>query len=166
MIMNRARIVRSVHIQKRFLGFKVPSSYEQDKTLKTLSLRECFSIWINSFKKDRLQTLQDRLTTLMLSNCLNQDIATKNLKTKIDENGNYISELVLEVNNHSEKPYKDVVFIHGYGAALGCFARNYGMVRHLVKSNNNYRIHFLDNISFGLSSNPGIKNINIGSTLR
>lgn len=164
-MMNRVRIVKNAFLQRRLLGFKVPSSYQQDKKLKTLSFKECFSIWIKSFKKDRLQTLQDRLTNLMLSNCLNENIVTKNLKTKLDEEGNYINELVLEVNNHSEKPHKEVVFIHGYGAALGCFARNYGMIRDLVNSNNKYRIHFLDNISFGLSSNPGIKNINIGTKI-
>lgn len=86
----------------------------------------------------------------------NEGLKRNSTKVPIDDKGNYINEISFEVNNNPDKPTKHLVFIHGYGASLGCFARNFQLVNLLKNLNYNYKVHFLDNISFGLSSNPKI----------
>lgn len=153
--MRRLPIAALVH--RRFASFKVPSTYSSDKIIKNLPFTKCASIWYNSLKANRLQALQDELTELMLPTKHNSNLKKENTKVKIDDEGNFINEISFEINNGSTKPTKHVVFIHGYGASLGCFARNYQIINKLQDTNYNYIVHFLDNISCGLSSNPKIK---------
>lgn len=146
-----------IHVnQIRFASFKVPKSYVPSKLNRHIPFKLALSIWYQSLKPGRLQTLQDELTELMLPTELNSHLVKENKQVRIDNDGNYLNELSFEINNNSDKPTKHVVFIHGYGASLGCFARNYQIINSLQDRRYNYKVHFLDNISFGLSSNPKI----------
>ncbi|CUM49874.1 unnamed protein product [Debaryomyces fabryi] len=142
--------------QIRFASFQVPKSYVPSQLIRNIPFKQALSIWYQSLKPGRLQILQDELTELMLPTEMNSHLIKENKKVKIDDNGNYLNELYFEINNNSNKPTKHVVFIHGYGASLGCFARNYQIINRLQDRRYNYKVHFLDNISFGLSSNPKI----------
>lgn len=106
--------------------------------------------------------LQDRLVELLFPShaAENEGIRRSLIKTKIDEDNNHINEIAFEVVNNELYPTKHIVFLHGYGASLGCFARNFHVVNSLKGLKHNYKVHFLDNISFGLSSNPKIPSIN------
>lgn len=145
---------------KRF-NFTVPPSYKPDTHVKKLPFLTSLAWWWNSFKPNRLQTLQNELIEHMISSSKseNVDIRWENKKIDISKShgpGTVINEICIEVKNNATKPTKHVVFVHGYGAALGCFARNFQMINLLKDMNYNYKVHFLDNISFGLSSNPDL----------
>lgn len=145
------------------LKFELPSNHRPNtRVIDDLPFRKCLKIWFNSFKPGRLLDLQNELVELMLpSDCLdNKKFKKENNRVLIDDEGNYINELTLEIDNNSTLPTKHIVFVHGYGASLGCFARNFQLINKLDDLNYNYKIHFLDNISFGLSSNPKIKEKN------
>jgi pimeloyl-ACP methyl ester carboxylesterase len=91
----------------------------------------------------------------------NSKIIRGKANVPLDDEGNYIHELNFQIVNHRDFETKHVVFIHGYGASLGCFARNFQLINKFSDKNFNYKIHFLDNITFGLSSNPKVKNDNV-----
>lgn len=124
---------------------------------KKYTFFDYLNIWLRSFSPNRLETLHDELTSMMLPKSTFGSINIKNKKVTIDKEGNYINEFLLEQNNDDNKPTKHVVFLHGYGASAGAFSRNFGIIDMLKDLNCNYKIHFLDNITFGLSSNPKIK---------
>lgn len=155
-MINKTVLRKSYLNQIRNVSFKLPQSYEPSKPIKRIPFGQALSIWYKSLRSDRLQVLQDELTELMLPSKVNSHLIRENRKVKIDSQGNYLNELYFEINNNSDKPTKHVVFVHGYGASLGCFARNYQIINKLKDSKYNYKVHFLDNISFGLSSNPKI----------
>lgn len=138
--------------------FKVPNNYVPAKPIKQLSFKHLFQIWYKSLSSNRLKELQDELLKLMVNPNLkeNQQINMKNEKVRVFDN-DYINEINFEIINNNQNPTKHIVFIHGYGASLGCFARNFQIINKFKDMNYNYKIHFLDNISFGLSSNPKIK---------
>lgn len=142
--------------------FNLPEGYRPNKRVtKKLPFLKCIDIWYKSLRKERLETLQNELVDLMIpeSNNLNK-FKRFNQKVVIDKEGNHINELCLEMINDPKKRTKHIVFIHGYGASLGCFARNFQLINKFKDMNYNYKIHFLDNISFGLSSNPKMESFN------
>ncbi|KAI5960462.1 uncharacterized protein KGF55_004755 [Candida pseudojiufengensis] len=142
--------------------YTLPKDYVQNKeSIKAISLKEGWEIWKNSLSSKRLDNLQGELIKLMLPNSKeNENIETIQRRIPIDNN-DYINTVTIRRKN-DELPIKHVVFIHGYGASLGCFARNFKIIDELKNSEKfNYHIHFLDNITFGLSSNPSIPNDNI-----
>lgn len=122
-----------------------------------LTFRNSVRIWFDSLKLGNLQRLQDSLVKLLVPK-LKPGIVVKNEKIKIDEE-NHINEVNFQITNNTNSPTKHIVFIHGYGASLGCFSRNFSMVNLFKDLKHNYHIHFLDNKSFGLSSNPKIPGI-------
>lgn len=124
---------------------------------KKYTFSNYLNIWFRSFSPNRLKILQDELTSMMLPKSVYKSVNIKNKKVEIDEEGNYINEILLEQKYDNHKPTKHVVFLHGYGASAGAFSRNFGIIDKLKDLNYNYKIHFLDNITFGLSSNPKIK---------
>ncbi|ODV68729.1 alpha/beta-hydrolase [Hyphopichia burtonii NRRL Y-1933] len=158
---NRKTIrCRLPYVAQAIRQFNLPPNYKPNTAIvDDLPFAKSFEIWYNSFQPNRLRTLQDELVKLMLSPeyVENTGLKHKNLKVPIDGEGNYINELQFEIVNNSDLPTKHIVFIHGYGASLGCFARNFQLINKLRDLKHNYTIHFLDNISFGLSSNPKIK---------
>ncbi|EGW31541.1 uncharacterized protein SPAPADRAFT_62136 [Spathaspora passalidarum NRRL Y-27907] len=145
--------------------FVIPSWYKPNRTLlKKLPLRPAFQIWLNSFKPKRLEHLQKDLVDLMLPETHeeNQGIVREFKRVVINKKGDFINEVGLKVVNGEKLPTKHIVFIHGYGASLGCFARNFQLINKFKQSNKyNYHIHFLDNLTFGLSSNPKVDNNSI-----
>lgn len=135
-----------------------------------LSFKKLAEIWIKSFQPNRLQVVQNELVNFMLQNKIswegqatniysneNLNVKINNEKVAIDQE-NYINEINFEIINNTSlnSITKHVVFIHGYGASLGCFARNWQMFHLFKDMKYNYKFHFLDNLSFGLSSNPHI----------
>lgn len=158
----RSRIGLSFHRYNSTQKFQLPSNHKPNtRVVDDLPFKDCLKIWYNSLSSTRLAILQDELIELMIpSDAIeNQSFKRKIQQTPIDDNGNYLNELILEVvNDKNSDVFKHVAFIHGYGASLGCFARNFQIVNKFNNLKQNYKIHFIDNISFGLSSNPKIPN--------
>lgn len=143
--------------------FRLPSDYKPNSRLvKKLPFSKSVEIWWNSLKPGRLEHLQHQLVNLLFPGGLkeNSGVLRKSEKVPIDDVGNHLNEVSFEIVNDASYPTKHVVFIHGYGASLGCFARNFHLVNRLKGLKNNYKVHFLDNLSFGLSSNPKLESIN------
>ncbi|KAK6464663.1 Alpha/Beta hydrolase protein [Scheffersomyces coipomensis] len=176
MILTKIKIRNVSHIplyQIRLLSqssilfqYQLPSDYKpQKKQIKSISLKRGWRIWKQSLKADRLQQLQDELVDLMINknDPLNANIKRENAVVKLNNEGqDHINEINFEIINHESYPMKHIVFIHGYGASLGCFARNFQLINKFQnKSKYNYKVHFLDNITFGLSSNPQIKSTKV-----
>ncbi|KAH3668518.1 hypothetical protein OGAPHI_002272 [Ogataea philodendri] len=78
------------------------------------------------------------------------------INTPIDKDGNYIHEFFIE---NTQKPADnrqlDVVLVHGYGAALGFFYKNFDALTNVP----GIRLHALDLLGFGLSSRPKFPNL-------
>ncbi|KAI5953501.1 hypothetical protein KGF54_002873 [Candida jiufengensis] len=137
----------------------LPKDYVPNKkNLKNISLQEGLKIWWDSLSPNRLESLQNELVKLMIpNNEENTNIELIQRRIPIQQ-GDHINTVTI-CRKNSKLPTKHVVFIHGYGASLGCFARNFKIIDELKESDKfNYHIHFLDNITFGLSSNPKIDN--------
>lgn len=151
------RVGPSLGAKVFFRTFKVPSNYKPASPIKQLPFMELCKIWYKSLNSNRLKEMQDELVKFMVDPTLkeNHGINLKNEQIRIEDNI-YINEINFEINNNADRPTKHLVFIHGYGASLGCFARNFQIVNKFKGMNYNYKVHFLDNISFGLSSNPRI----------
>ncbi|KAM9914804.1 hypothetical protein OXX69_000285 [Metschnikowia pulcherrima] len=148
--------------------FKFPSSYRPNtRVVAKLPLLHRLEIWLKSLQPGRLETLQHQLIDLSFPVDLeeNRDVSRSFVKTPCDENGNVINSVAFEVTNNASAETKHVVFIHGYGASLGCFARNFHIINRFKGLRHNYKVHFLDNISFGLSSNPGISSVKYWSPI-
>ncbi|ODV79634.1 alpha/beta-hydrolase [Suhomyces tanzawaensis NRRL Y-17324] len=131
-----------------------------EQKLDGLSLSEAFQYWRQSLKRNRLKEVQDELVELMVlkSRPENEDMIREDKQTIIDSTGNHINEVGFKIINDEKYQTKHLVFIHGYGASLGCFARNFQLINKFKNDKKfNYHIHFLDNITFGLSSNPKIE---------
>lgn len=138
--------------------FQLPQSYRPNSRLvQKLPFKECLKIWWRSLDKNNLLKLQTQLLDHSFPKIPeNDDVAREVKKTPIGKSTDYINEVVFRINNGSKLKEKHVVVIHGYGASLGCFARNFHVVNKLKGHSNNFVVHFLDNVSFGLSSNPRI----------
>lgn len=143
--------------------FELPLNYKPNvRYTARLLFLDLTKVWWKSLSKGRLEELEAKLLAHLFpkDNEENSGVEVKNKKTVIDEEGNYINEISFEVVNDKNAPTKHVVFIHGYGASLGCFARNFSLINRFKGHKFNYNIHFLDNLSFGQSSNPKVPLIN------
>ncbi|KAL1578003.1 AB hydrolase-1 domain-containing protein [Candida albicans] len=152
--------IRSIHLRNT-TNFVVPENYKPNRSLlKQLPWKAGLDIWWKSLSPNRLSDLQKDLVEFMLPSHLqeNQRIIKEFKKTTIDDKGNYINEVGFKIINNKDKPTKHLVFIHGYGASLGCFARNFQIINKFKDTDYNYHVHFLDNLTFGLSSNPRVNN--------
>lgn len=143
--------------------FQIPSNYKPNsRVVKRLPFLQLFNIWWNSLKPGRLEQLQIQLVNLLFPGNLQENAGVTRIfrKVPLDDAGNYINEVSFEVINDPKYTTKHVVFVHGYGASLGCFARNFHLSNRFKGLKHNYKVHFLDNISFGLSANPKLSSIN------
>lgn len=143
------------------LRFQLPSTYKPNsRVVKKLEFSKALEIWWKSLGSSRLQTLQNELVDHLFSDLLeeNKDVIKTSERIPIDDKGNCINQISFKVDNKSDTT-KHVVFLHGYGASLGCFARNFHLVNRLKGLKDNYTVHFLDNLSFGLSSNPKMEQV-------
>lgn len=147
----RRQYVTSLKLSKRALRDTTP--------IPKLPLSSGWAIWWRSLKKSNLQNLQNDLVQLMVpkSNKENENFTIENKKVRIDGEGNYLNEVCFSIGAHRPGPAKEVAILHGYGASLGCFARNFQLINKFSNYEHPVKIHFLDNLSFGLSSNPKIK---------
>lgn len=118
-----------------------------------------WKLWKDLWRPNRLRELQNELVefSFPLHERENLNIFGGTGTIPIDGNGNHINEVYFDVNNGSGEPRKHIVFMHGYGAALGLWSRNFAVLRKLHNTPHDYRVHFLDNITVGLSSNPRAK---------
>ncbi|WLF78283.1 hypothetical protein PVL30_002017 [Lodderomyces elongisporus] len=154
-------IVRQFSLKTNGSNFHLPKDYKPNKVIKTLPLSRCAEIWWKSLSKNRTSELQKELVDLMIPNTdENAGIIKDHKLVVIDqEEKHHINEVGFRIENDADLPTKHLVFIHGYGASLGCFARNFQIINKFKSSTQyNYHVHFLDNITFGLSSNPKIAN--------
>ena len=152
--------IRSIYLRNT-TNFVVPENYKPNRSLlKQLPWKAGLDIWWKSLSPNRLSDLQKELVEFMLPSHLqeNQRIIKEFKKTTIDDKGNYINEVGFKIINNEEKPTKHLVFIHGYGASLGCFARNFQIINKFKDNEYNYHVHFLDTLTFVLSSNPKVNN--------
>ncbi|CAK9438011.1 uncharacterized protein LODBEIA_P23720 [Lodderomyces beijingensis] len=159
---SQLRLIRRFSL-KNASSFTLPQGHKPNKALKTIPFSRCLDIWRKSWSANNLEILQDELVRLMMpvDSSENSNVTVDVKKLTIDKSTkkNEINEVGFKVVNGKDLATKHVVFIHGYGASLGCFARNFQMINQLKKSTSyNYHVHFLDNITFGLSSNPSIDN--------
>lgn len=164
--MNVLRCYRRDFVVKRC--FRLQPDYKPNsRFVKHLPFKKRLEIWWKSLNSNRLQELQDQLVELLFPSNLkeNANVVRDSVKTKLDSDGNYINSVTFEVTNDPLFETKHIVFLHGYGASLGCFARNFQIVNSFKGLRHNYKVHFLDNISFGLSSNPKIASLNYWKTI-
>lgn len=148
--------------------FQLPSNYKPNgRFVNTLPFTKLVNIWWNSLRPGRLEQLQQELLDhhFLLEKKENQGVKREAKKVTIDKDGNWINEVALEVVNGKDYKTKHVVFLHGYGASLGCFARNFHVINRFRGLKHNYKVHFLDNITFALSSNPEIKSIDYSAPI-
>ncbi|CAI4038803.1 hypothetical protein SMKI_06G1510 [Saccharomyces mikatae IFO 1815] len=75
------------------------------------------------------------------------------IRTVVDDDGNYINEFCIRPINPSvpETELKHLIFIHGYGAGLGFFIKNFEDIPLL---NNEWCVHAIDLPGYGFSSRP------------
>lgn len=140
--------------------YVLPNGYQpQTSIIKSIPFKESLSIWWRSLSPNRLEILQKALVELMVPNIdANSHIEKGAKKVPIGES-DHINEVQFKIISNECLPTKHIVFIHGYGASLGCFARNFQLIDKFKTSKKyNYHVHYLDNITFGLSSNPKIDN--------
>lgn len=86
----------------------------------------------------------------------------RTIDTPIDDKGNYIHEFYVENTLPPEDPDKplEIVLVHGYGAALGFFYKNFEGLTSIPGT----KLHAIDMLGFGLSSRPDFPNIS-GETI-
>jgi len=124
--------------------------------------------WKDYLKRKDLENAQENLLNLL--KCKNGNNSThennnnktnyndfrisKILKIKIDSEGNYINEFMIMPRNADYSNLNHFVLIHGYGAGLGFFLKNFDE----ISLNSNWCIHSIDLLGYGCSSRPKFKN--------
>lgn len=155
-------------LKRQIRCFQLPPTYKPNgRFVGKLPFGKLLNIWWNSLRPGRLEELQQALLDhhFPLKKKENEGVKRETSKVPIDDDGNFINEVSFEVVNGENYTTKHVVFVHGYGASLGCFARNFQLINKLKGLKNNYKVHFLDNITFALSSNPPIKSIDYSAPI-
>lgn len=103
------------------------------------------------FNSNQEKIQDDLLSTLPVSPYLtNSDKVAELLKIPIDDQGNYINELCIQPKS-PKKLLKHLIFIHGYGAGLGFFLKNF---ENIPLIDDSWSIHAIDLPGFGFSSRP------------
>lgn len=144
-------------------GVSLATGYKPNSKMVTkLPFSMRLGIWLRSLLPGRLETLQRQLVEMLFPENTkeNSGVDRAFVKTPVDSQGNVINSVTFEVTNNVDFETRHVVFVHGYGASLGCFARNFHLINRFKGLRHNYKVHFLDNLSFGLSSNPEVASIN------
>lgn len=145
-------------------GFKLPPSYRPNsRVVPRLSLWHRTRIWAQALMPGNLQRLQDKLVASLYPE-MPAGVTCHKVKVPIGAAG-HINEVQFRVENDPKAETRHVVFVHGYGASLGCFARNFSVALALRGRRCNYTLHFLDNVSFGLSLNPPMASLDYGKPI-
>lgn len=120
----------------------------------TFPLGVAESIEHYKLRNDPLQFQHDLLSTLpFYPNTDHRGRTSKVLKVPIDDKGNYINEFVIYPPGKSEvnlASMKHLVMIHGYGAGLGFYLKNFDT----IASRDDWCIHAIDLFGYGCSSRP------------
>ncbi len=136
-------------------GYKrstAPTALPISKILTTklfpLSINESFQDYI---KRKDMDIAQENLLSLLKCHGSVEDFRiSKLLKIQIDDEGNYINEFVIYPKNANYSELNHFVLIHGYGAGLGFFLKNFDEIS--IKKN--WCIHSIDLLGYGCSSRP------------
>ncbi|OBA23760.1 alpha/beta-hydrolase [Metschnikowia bicuspidata var. bicuspidata NRRL YB-4993] len=146
----------------RARGSAPGAAYQPNRRVvkKLLFVQQC-AMWLRSLRPGHLATLQRQLVEWLFpaGAAENQGVARDFVQTPVDARGSVVNSVVFLVQNDKAAETRHVVFVHGYGAALGCFARNFHVINRFKGLRHNYKVHFLDNLSFGLSSNPRVASL-------
>lgn len=134
----------------------LPLSKILTEKLFPLSVSESFKDF--SYCKDLDKVQNELLSSLPFHNKVESNpefgFKRKSEILKIDiGNGNYINEFFIRPKN--DIPYEKLnhfVLVHGYGAGLGFFLKNFNE----LSSNENWAIHSIDLLGYGCSSRPNI----------
>ena len=117
-----------------------------------LSIKESLEDY--KVRHDLLKFQHDLLSTLpFYPNPDNMGRSSQVLKVPIDDNGNYINEFVIYPSGKTEVDLpnmKHLVMIHGYGAGLGFYLKNF----EAIATKKNWCIHAIDLFGYGCSSRP------------
>ncbi|CDK28985.1 unnamed protein product [Kuraishia capsulata CBS 1993] len=129
-----------------------------------LSLTESFGHYMARHDLDMFQT--DLLSTLPF---YGQDASkfdscgrtSEIVKTVIDDSGNYINEFVMyppgydpAYDQGSNSRYNHLVMVHGYGAGLGFFLKNFDQISAPQNHKSEWVVHAIDLLGYGCSSRP------------
>lgn len=124
------------------------------------SVSESFKLY---FGGKPMKYYEDQLlSNLEFYNKPAKDRRSEIIDTSIDKDGNFIHEFYVENTLPPTKGGEpiEIVLIHGYGAALGFFYRNFEGLTSIPGT----KLHAIDLLGFGLSSRPTFPNIN-GDTI-
>lgn len=111
-----------------------------------LSVSTSFSHWRN---RHDLLGVQQELLQAVFSDDEHLPYEVRRFVSKNDANiFKELNEVVIPARDTSDK---HVVFVHGYGAGLGFFAKN---LAYLAKKHTDWNVHALDLPGFGCSSRP------------
>ncbi|ODQ77776.1 hypothetical protein BABINDRAFT_168739 [Babjeviella inositovora NRRL Y-12698] len=144
---------------------------------RSITFWDSQKIWVNSWKKDSLLASQNELlhetlgrgeyatvdaspnptatVNFQLQNISRPGITVQSQTVPITlyNKPGYINEVYLE-NQTDLNAATNVVMLHGYGAGLGHYHRNF---KNLVENNGNIKVHALDLLGCGGSSSPAIQ---------
>lgn len=128
----------------------------------TQALNNSFPLsFMNSVKdyglrKDPLKIQHNLLSSLPFYLNTNANEPTgKIIETKLDS-GHYINEFVIyppNKNEADEGSLNHLIMVHGYGAGLGFFLKNF----EIINGHDNWCIHAIDLLGYGCSSRPRFK---------
>lgn len=135
---------------------KAPSGVPSTKNLARLfplSIKDSFRDFLK--RKDTLHAQDELLATLPFFSNPDSSRYAKVHKVDIGE-GKYINEFCIYPNGKSEDDFdslKHLVMVHGYGAGLGFFIKNYDPIS-AYGCDNDWVIHSIDLLGYGCSSRP------------
>jgi cardiolipin-specific phospholipase len=112
-----------------------------------LSATQSFADWK---LRHELDQAQEELLQLLPFHGKDDPLRTsKVIKTDVGH-GNYINEFMIMPKKADESKLNHFVLIHGYGAGLGFYLKNFDE----ISKKNNWCIHALDLLGYGCSSRP------------
>ncbi|CAD6627167.1 BAH_G0020690.mRNA.1.CDS.1 [Saccharomyces cerevisiae] len=132
-------------IPLREIIYRVPSLFPRPLEDSVKDFRDFIK------NEDAFQT--ELLKTLPFYPTPSESKTARLIRTVVDDEGNYINEFCIRPRKTSvpEADLKHLVFIHGYGAGLGFFIKNFEDIPLL---DNEWCIHAIDLPGYGFSSRP------------
>ncbi|ODQ81565.1 hypothetical protein BABINDRAFT_159840 [Babjeviella inositovora NRRL Y-12698] len=109
-----------------------------------------------SLGKSQYKVVGSNSKNITLEKVDNPSIKVQSLQVPIYDHTEHINEVCFENMETADAKAlpTNLVMLHGFGAGLGCYHRNF---KGLLESNRNVKIHALDWLGFGGSSNPKIE---------
>ncbi|KAH3684775.1 hypothetical protein WICPIJ_004239 [Wickerhamomyces pijperi] len=132
--------------------FEVRNDYKKNYTF-----RESFKHWWN--RSNLEQSENEVLSLLPFYPNGDSKRTAQTIDVPIDTDKNFIHEFNvknIQIRDKSEDQQDHIVLIHGYGAALGFFYKNFEALTEKPGTN----LHALDLLGYGLSSRPNLPHFN------